>query len=581
MMRKLRRAAIFLAILLAASLMAARPAAARQLTIQNFNVQINVHADSTIEVTETLDVRFEGSWNGIYRTIPVDYHDSLGFTYSLFLETQSVTDASGNDLKYEISNHGQYKQLKIYVPNAVNATRTIVIRYRVLRALRYFPDHDELYWNITGNEWQMPIENATARIELPAGVTGLHAEAYTGAYGERGQQADVKVEGNVVEIHMERPLAPQEGLTAAVGWDKGFTNPPGILAEAILFLRANWPLFIPIIAFFLMGWLWYSKGRDPRRNAITVQYEPPDGMSPAECGTLVDNEVAMRDITATIVDLAVRGYLTIEQQDQSEMMGMVHHKNYIFHRTKAPTEWTSLKPHEQVLLAGFFDDGAADQVSLADLQNSFYVNLPPLRNRVFEGLMSDGFYLRRPDQLRQGFIGAAAIIAFGGFFVAGFLSNATGVAFVTIVVAGILTAAIVGGFGYFMSARSVPGERELEKVLGFEDFLGRVEKDRIERIEKTPEMFEKYLPYAMALRVEKKWAGAFQDICKQPPQWYSGPYGGGFQTFLLINELNFMSMQAGSAMASTPRSAGGIGGSGFGGGGFSGGGFGGGGGGGF
>ncbi|MFZ0211398.1 MAG: DUF2207 domain-containing protein [Candidatus Acidiferrales bacterium] len=577
MMRDLRRAAIFLVLLLATAL----PAAARQLTIQNFNIQINVHADSTIEVTETLEVRFEGAWNGIYRTIPVEYSDSLGFTYSLFFEAQSITDAAGNALKYEVSSHGRYKQLKIYVPDAVNTTRTIVIRYQVLRGLRYFPDHDELYWNVTGDEWQMPIENATARIELPSGVTGLHAEAFTGAYGERGQQADVKVQGNAVEMRTQRPLMAQEGLTAVVGWDKGFTNPPGFLAATILFLRANWPLFVPIIVFFLMGWLWYSKGRDPRRNAITVQYEPPDGMSPAECGTLVDNEVAMRDITATIVDLAVRGFLTIEQKDQSEMMGMVHHKNYIFHRTKAASEWTSLKPHEQVLLSAFFDGGATDAVSLADLQNSFYVNLPPLRNRVFEGLMSDGFYLRRPDQLRQGFLGAALIIGFGSFFAASVLSNATGVSFLTIVVSGILTALIVGGFGYFMSARSVPGERELEKVIGFEDFLSRVEKDRIERIEKTPEMFEKYLPYAMALRVEKKWAGAFQDICRQPPQWYSGPFGGGFQTFLLINELNFMSMQTGAAMASTPRSAGGIGGSGFGGGGFSGGGFGGGGGGGF
>jgi uncharacterized membrane protein len=170
-------------------------------------------------------------------------------------------------------------------------------------------------------------------------------------------------------------------------------------------------------------------------------------------------------------------------------------------------------------------------------------------------------------------------IGFASFFLGNALSNSMGISALTTILSGVFTAIIVAGFGYFMSARTVAGERELEKVLGFEDFLGRVEKDQIERMEKTPAMFEKYLPYAMALRVEKKWASAFQDIYRQPPQWYSAPYGSGFQTLWLINNLNLMSMQTGTAMASSPRSAGGTGGSGFGGGGFSGGGFGGGGGG--
>lgn len=575
-MRSFRQAGIFLAVLLVVAL-SALPASARQLTIQNFAVQVNVQPDSTIDVTETLTVNFQGSWHGIYRTIPIEYRGSMGLNYTLFIEPESVTDENGNPLKYELSRHGQYKQFKIYVPDAEDSTRTIVIRYKALDALRFFPDHDELYWNVTGNETDAPIENASARIELPAGVTGLHAEAFTGGYGERGQDASVKISENIVEIQMQRPLAYHEGLTAVVGWDKGFTHPPGAWAKTIRFLRSNWPFFIPIVVFLFMAWFWYSKGRDPRRNPISVQYEPPDQMSPAEAGTLVDNEVAMRDITATIIDLAVRGYLKIEQQDQSEALGLVHHKKFIFHRLKAASEWTTLKPHEQELLSAFFDDGASDQVSLTDLQNRFYVHLPSIRNRIFDGLMAGKYYSRRPDKMHQGYFVGGIIIVVGSFWAAGALSNALGIAFLTTLLAGIFTGIIVAGFGHFMSARTVAGERELEKILGFEDFLGRVEKDQIERIEKTPEMFEKFLPYAMALRVEKKWAGAFQDIYRQPPQWYSGPFGGGFQTLLLINELNFLSMQTGSALASAPRSAGGIGGSGFGGGGFSGGGFGGGG----
>jgi len=132
----------------------------------------------------------------------------------------------------------------------------------------------------------------------------------------------------------------------------------------------------------------------------------------------------------------------------------------------------------------------------------------------------------------------------------------------------------------FMPARTLSGWRTLKKLLGFEEFLGRVEKDQIERLEKTPDLFEKYLPYAMALHVEKKWVQAFSGIALQPPQWYQAPYGNAFVPFLFVNDLNMMSMQAGSVMASSPRSSGsfgGLGGSGFGGGGGAGGGFGGGG----
>ncbi len=576
-MRSLRRATILLFLALAAAFAAASPAGARQLTIQSFDVQVIVQPDSTIEVTETLAVKFEGAWNGIYRSIPVEYRGSLGLNYTLFIEPESVTDQDGDPLKYEVSKQGQYKRLKIYLPGTEDTTRTVVIRYKALDALRFFADHDELYWNVTGNETDAAVESASARIELPAGVTGLHAEAFTGGYGQRGQEASVKVTDNVVEIQMQQPLFSHEGLTAVVGWDKGFVHPPSALAETILFLRSNWPFAVPMLAFVFMAWFWYSNGRDPRRNAITVQYEPPDKLTPGEAGTLVDNEVAMRDITATIVDLAVRGFLKIEQQETSQAMGLIHHKSFIFHRTKPASEWTSLKPHEQELLGALFDGGTDDQVSLTDLQNHFYVHLPAIRNRIFDGLMASKFYKRRPDKMHQGYVALGFMLAVGSFFLATPVSAALGIAFLTILLSGLFTAAIVAGFGYIMSARTVDGERELEKVLGFEDFLGRVEKDQIERMEKTPEMFEKYLPYAMALHVEKKWAYAFQDIYRQPPQWYSGPYGGGFQTFLLVNDLNLMSMQTGSALASSPRSAGGAGGSGFGGGGFSGGGFGGGG----
>jgi uncharacterized membrane protein len=558
---------------------AALPANARTLVFKHFDAQIQVRPDGTIDVTEVIEAQFTGAWHGIYRTIPVEYTNDAGLNYSLLLDQSSATDSDGQTLKLEQNREGRNLKFKIYVPAAEDATRTILLHYRVLDALRFFQDHDELYWNVTGNDWENPIELVTAHIELPAGVTGLHAIAYTGVTGSRTEDARVEIKDNVVDITSTRRLGYRQGLTSVVGFDKGFVHPPSASMKFTRFLKSNSPLLISLIAFFVMFWLWWTRGRDPQRLAISVQYEPPDKLTPGECGTLVDNQAAMRDITATLVDLAVKGYLTIEQKEESHLLGLTHSKDYIFHMKKPPAEWAAARSHEQEMLSALFDDGASADVALSELQNHFYTHLPTIRDRIFSALMSDGYYLHRPDTVKQGYIGGGwligGLVVFGG---AGYLANATGIAVGSWILAGITTGLVISIFGWFMSARTVAGARALEKVLGFEEFLGRVEKDQIERLEKTPELFEKFLPYAMALQVEKKWVQAFSGIALQPPQWYQGSYGGNFTAFYLVNDLNMMSMQAGSVMASAPRSSGG---SGFGGGGGSGGGFGGGGGGGF
>jgi uncharacterized membrane protein len=556
--------------------LAALPAAAREYSVQSFNAQITVKADGTIEVTEIIETNFVGSYHGIYRTIPVEYTNEQGLNYTLFVEPLSVSDDDFHALKYEQSRQGRNLKFKITVPGAQDATRTVIIRYRVLDALRFFEDHDELYWNVTGNDWDVPIQSARAQIELPAGITGLRAIAYTGAFGSRAADADVTISANTVNIQAKHPLGFHGGLTAVVGWDKGIVHEPGASEKIALFLRSNWPLFLPIAALAIMLYLWWTRGRDPERDSITVQYEPPDKLTPAECGTLVDNQASMRDITATLVDLAVKGFITIEQTDESHLLGLTHSKGYIFHLKEPATQWAAARPHEQEMLAGLFDDGANTSVKLSELQNSFYTHLPAIRDRIFNSLMADGYYLHRPDTVRAAYIGAGVVL--GAILIAGggVLGIATGVARLTWTITGILTGAVVCIVGWFMPAHTIQGARTYAKVLGFEDFLGRVESDRIEKLEKTPELFEKFLPYAMALHVEKNWVQAFAGIAMQPPQWYQGPYGSGFVPYIFVNDLNYMTTQAGTVMSSSPRSSGG---SGFGGGGGSGGGFGGGGGG--
>jgi uncharacterized membrane protein YgcG len=388
--------------------------------------------------------------------------------------------------------------------------------------------------------------------------------------------------GNGVEVHTRDPLRYHEGLTVAVAFDKGFVHEPTGIDKISLFLRSNWPLGLPFVTFVIMFYLWWTRGRDPRLRPIAAQYEPPDQLTPGEAGTLVDNSADMRDITSSIVDLAVRGYMVIEEHQKDRMLGLVHDKDYNFILKKDRSEWSKLKPHEQVLLNGFFTMGTVGEtISMSSLENRFYKNLPDIKSRIFETLVTHGYYRRRPDSVRASYIAIGVVVGVLLVWGGASIASSMGMAPLTFIIAGILTAGIICAFGWFMPAHTEQGARALEGVLGFEDFLNHVESDRFNRTIKTPQMFEKFLPFAMALGVEKNWSKAFQGIMTQPPDWYRGSYGPNFYPMMFTNDLSTMSSRASSVMASAPRSSGGSGFGGGGGGGFSGGGFGGGGGGGF
>ncbi len=556
-------------------------AQARSLVIERFEGEIQVLPNGRLLVTETIRPRFTGQWNGLVRRIPVEYRTPQGFNYTLLLDPVSVMDERSTPLRYESSRERHYRTFKIWLPSAQDTTKAVVLKYSVENGLKYFEEHDELYWNVTGDEWDVPIESAFARVLLPAGASGIKALVFTGPYGARGQQAAVEITGPEVAFTMARPLAPREGLTAVVGWDKGLVAAPTALDQAGLFLRSNWPLALPVVVLAFMWRLWYRRGRDPRLRPLTIAYEPPDALTPAELGTLIDNSPDVRDITATLVDLAVRGFLRIEGEQQPVLLGLWSQTSYRLHLLKAAPEWSVLKAHEQRLLRGLFPDDSFKDVALADLKNRFYTHLNGISSSLFQQLVGRGYYVRRPDQVKQRYLAIGLGAGIGLTILAAWLSEQYGLAMQTGVLAGLLSGLIIVGFAWIMPARTIRGARTLEKILGFEEFLNRVESDRFRRVVKTPEMFERFLPFAMALGVEQNWVRAFEGIYTQPPDWYQGTDLHAFRPGRLVNDLSRMSAAAGTMLTSAPRSSGGSGfGRGGSSGGFSGGGFGGGGGGG-
>jgi hypothetical protein len=549
------RAALVLA--LATAILSAESRAQRSLVIKRFDAGIVVNRDGTVNVTETITAQFTGKWNGIFRTVPVDYRTPQGFNWTLRLDLETVTDQNGTPLEVETSRERHYVKYRIRVPGAENAARTVVIRYRARNGLRFFDSHDELYWNLTGDEWEVPIEAAAGRIELPPEVSGVRAIAFNGAYGSTAREASVAIEGTTVRIAMRRRLEFHEGLTAVVGWNKGVVAEPTDADRALGFFAANWPLAIPIPVLLTMFAIWRRVGRDPRRLPVAVQYEPPASLTPAEAGTLMDYSADMRDVTATVVDLAVRGHLRIEEKQEPVLFGLTSRWEYVFHQLEPAAGTPPLERHERQILSGIF--GGETEVELSDLKNEFYRHLPGIKDSIFERLVGRGLYQSHPDKVRSNWrLGALAfgLVVFGIGVTLGAKLNLTPVPFV---VAALTSGLIILAFGQAMPARTVAGARALEKVLGFEEFLDRVEKERLERIVKTPELFERFLPYAMAFGVERKWARAFQDIYREPPRWYVGGNAARFDLSGFSSRLADLSDRTASVMTSAPRSSSGSG----------------------
>jgi uncharacterized membrane protein YgcG len=555
--------------------------AARSWRVADFHDTVSVGINGVTTVEERISAVFIGEYHGIYRNIPIEYPGPRGTNYTLFLRVNSITDENGQKLKYEASTSHGSRNLKIYIPGAVDTTRSVRISYTVQNAVRFFDDHDEFYWNVTGNDWPVPVDHASAFVALPAAAAGsLQAQAFTGVYGSVEHDATAEVNGADVTSETNNPLPMRGGLTIDIFIPKGILKKPSPLTLMLWFLGSNPIVFLPFVTLVVMFLLWWYKGRDPDPGiSVAPMYEPPAGLTPAEAGALLEDQVHPRDITSTLVDLAVRGYVKIEEVDDKGLI--FHHKDYIFHLLKPQPQWSGLAAHERVMLENVFTGG--DETRLSSLKNRFYTAIPVIRQDIMAALRNKKMYMLDPDSA-NGFSIAAGIFLVIGLIalqVLGWANFVTSIGL--LLVSGAVSALIWWLFARKMTAKSTNGARTWIAVLGFQEFMNRVDADRLKRM--PPGTFEKFLPYAMALGVEHHWAQAFVGIVKDPPGWYvgAGPYAG-FNPIFFSSSMQSMSTSMSQVFVSAPRASStgsGFGGGGFSGGGFSGGGFGGGGGGAF
>ena len=556
--------------------------------IRSFTSEARVNADASLDVTETISVNAEGDTinHGIFRDFPTTYTDRHGTRVVVGFGVLSVK-LDGRDEDYALEGLSNGKRIKIGSADRLvsHDLHTYEIKYHTTRQLGFFDAYDELYWNVTGNGWTFPIDQATAIVRLPQGAEIIQHQAYTGQAGESGQ--DFKVisgEGNVYKAVTTRPLYNGEGFTIAVAWQKGIVTPPSAAQKNLWFLGDNagfMVLFATLIGVALYYFFAWSKvGRDPPKGIIVPLFAPPPALGPAGSRFIWKESFDKKAFAAALVGLAVKGRLKIADDGGD------------FEITKLAGQGPALTMAENALVS-------ATPSGTTELDNSNHVAIGIMKESLenalakeFEGsvfVRNIGWFAAGAVLSIVGLVLSALLLpesdGFVGLFAAGFsgiwwgviltvawssvsgvinsrgffrkLGSAAsllflipfGIAGMAIPVFALFSDSLTPGmimligtaislgvmnivFYYLLRAPTVSGRKVLDQLEGFRMYMKTAEEERLKILnppEKTPELFERYLPYALALDCENEWNAKFTAVLAAAalagataPIWYSG-----------------------------------------------------------
>ncbi|MFN2370608.1 MAG: DUF2207 domain-containing protein [Candidatus Krumholzibacteriia bacterium] len=542
------------------------------------DVVLTVEADGGVVVEETIVAEFQVDKRGIIRRIPVRYEVGL-HQYALGFDLLGVTDENGRPHPVRVQRQGNAVHIRIGDAGTYLRGRQVYhLRYRIKRALLWEDDRVILRWNAIGHEWEVPTRGASIRVVPPPGTdpAAVFHDAWTGTWGARGRDFTSVQEPDGSLVFELGALRPREGVTIELSLPGDAVARPGPVQRAGLWLADNLVYALwPAVLLACYGY-WRRRGRDlGDTGSVAVQYDAPDGLSPGEVGTLLDQKVDGRDISATIVDLAVRGFLVIEQKPAARGRDA---DEITFHRgdAKAP-----LRPHETLILDRIFTGG--DPAPM-DKMTTFHAVIPKVQQSLYAGLSRQGYFDGNPRTVRGLFATLATLATLAVFLVAGFMQHlALGRVFpLPLILSLVLSLVTVAAFSRAMPRRTDKGRRAWEHVAGLEEYIRRAEAEPIAAAEKRG-VFERLLPFALIFGVADRWAKAFEGIYEAPPAWYQGEGRDLASTAWIVASLNSSTARMQTVMYAPPRSSGsGSGGGwssgGFSGGGSSGGGFGGGGG---
>lgn len=606
--------------------------------ILSFHSDITINPDGSMRVEETIQVRAEGREikRGIYRDFPTRYKDAYGNKYVIDFSLISI-QKEGKPERYHTKNITDGVRIYIGDENAFlqPGIYKYTLTYSTDRQVGFFKEHDELYWNVTGNYWKFPIDKASVIVHLPNGAQ-QHIkliDAFTGPLGARGKDFKITYDhySNPV-FETTRSLGVGEGLTFVVGWQKGFLTPPSSQTKAMHFISDNKEIIISsfgfclILIYYLLSWV--KVGKDPEKDSIFPIYEPPQGYSPASMRYIYRMGYDDKSFAAALINMAVKGAVILKPKGV---------KNGGYSVIKTDNKTANLTPDERLILNTLFVGSdsvsfdATNSKTIRETINEFKSKLQAAYEKVYF-FSNKGYFI---GGVIGSFAAAAASIFLSGlpettmflsiwltfwsigvifllfqllkvwksfrfssnkvvsffrniFFSAfcfPFIVAEIAVFIILIRDTSFLFTAILFAIGavnylfyHLLKAPTLRGRRLMDKIEGFRLFLNATEKDRLNMLhapDRTPEMFEKYLPYAVALDVENRWAEQFESVLRASaakegrsytPGWYSG-YSGRDASFASLGGALAASVSSAASPGSSSGSGGSSGGGGGGGGG--------------
>ncbi len=554
--------------------------------IDRLRVQLEIQPDGTLAALEALDVDFRGlSRHGIFRDMAYVFAYDQTRLREYEIEMTSVTSADGRRHQVQTSTEGALRRFRIGDPGrTISGKETYRLAYRVRYALNGFADHDELYWNATGT-WPVRVARASVVVKAPAGAIN-RVECFQGPRGSP-ERCGAQFSAEEATYTATRPLVEGEQMTVVAGLRKGAVAEPtprlvarsravaggGGASHAAVTIFEPAPRFMVgmvvglVAALGAVGALWWRVGRDRQYVAlhhtghapgpdepvpflgarpIAVEFQPPDGIRPGQMGLLVDEGADTLDVTATIIDLAVRGYLTITELPKDGWFGS---KDWRIDQLK--TVDAGLLEYERIVLNGLFESGPSR--TLSALKNKFYEDLAEAKSALYEDAVERKWFPRNPQSTRTiaRVLGLVAILAGVGLTM--LLGATWGAGLLGLpVVAGGLGLVIFSGA---MPRRTAAGRDLMRRTLGFARYI-RTAETRQQAFAERANLFTEYLPYAIAFQCVDRWARAFKDLDTQAAtaDWYAGTTPFNAATF--ASSLGSFSSSVSSAIASTPGGSG-------------------------
>ena len=547
----MRKFLVFIAALAFFVIFSSGIKAASDLDYKSFESEITINQDKSITVQETVDVDYLVFKHGIFRDIP-----------ERRIRVLSVKDQSGNDYKYKVSG-GAVKEIKIGDPDkTITGEHTYVITYQLKDAVKEFPDHYELYWNVTGSEWDSTIPTPTATVESPyAQITGI--KCYAGIVGTSYQDCSASTSPSSAHFESGVDTGVGSDFTIVVGLshDNQFTV-PSTVERIVDWFMSHWPYFASILPFFVPFYFWVKKGRDERYASENIYYEPTDtatrrvgfferkyiplvyspikGLTPAQVGTIIDEKVDIQDVVSEITELARLGYLKIKKIDKKWIFGKV---NYEF--TNLKKDSGNLADYQQIVLDGLFESG--DKVQLSDLRNKFYKNLKDFKDSLYKNMASEGFFAANPESVRTTWLVVWIVIIGIGFFCISWFADAYGDS------VPVLLLILSSVFG-FLFVRSMPrrtpkGYALYRQIRGLKWYI---EKGHWKQEIAEKRLFvDEILPLAVSLGVVTHLAHDMEVLKMVPPSYIAGSSMGTFSS-----DLSSFQSSTGKSLSSSPSSSG-------------------------